>query len=117
MLALPVLRELQDRRRIGRLRRKQQVQEDPRVLVPASGPRDRVQPDPDENDPGLYPDEPPRAEVARDRLRGPLTRSRLIVDGLVRRVVVHRQCSRIVMTASANAATAAIPAHMRAIRS
>ena len=71
---LPVLAHHDDRRGVGRLERKREVEKNERIGVPAADHSDKVGGYPDEQDRTLDDDETPRSHDGGDRVRYPLPR-------------------------------------------
>src|SRR4051794_11412343 len=71
---LPVLAHHDDRRGVGRLERKREIEENERVGVPTPDRADQVGGYPDEQDSALDDDETPRSHDGGDRVRYPLPR-------------------------------------------
>src|SRR6266536_1962019 len=70
-IGLPCLREQDQWRRVRRLRREGEVEQDERIGVPAQPGGDGVQRDPDDDDERLADEELRRAEEAREGLGSP----------------------------------------------
>src|SRR4051812_43646901 len=73
---LPVLAHHDDRRGVGRLERKREIEKNERIGVPTPDRADQVGGYPDEQDSALDDDETPRSHDGGDRVRYPLPRRR-----------------------------------------
>src|SRR5436190_21559318 len=78
---LPVLTHRDDRRGVGRLERKREIEKNERVGVPAPHRADQVGGYPDEQDRALDDDEAPRSHDGGDRVRYSLPGVRRATDG------------------------------------
>ncbi len=108
-VVLPVLRQQDQRRGVGRLGREGQVEQDERVRIPVLDDADGVEDDPDDHEHGLADQESPGAEEPRHPLREPPERVGVVAGAHLRGAARNGQVGPLAETAQGNPCHLSLP--------